>query len=88
VANEGRLEVCTNGVWGSVCNSGFSTTDAYVVCRQLQYTRGGTVHQSSEFGDGYMDQFYVRCNGYVNSFSECYKYDYFLSVAQDRVSLE
>ena len=32
---EGRLEVCTNGIWGSVCGTGFNTIDAYVVCKEL-----------------------------------------------------
>lgn len=31
----GRLEVCTNGIWGSVCGTGFDVTDAYVVCKEL-----------------------------------------------------
>ena len=40
VEKEGRVEVCINGVWGSVCDSSFSTTDGYVVCRQLGYQNG------------------------------------------------
>ena len=32
----GRLEVCTNQVWGCVCSTGFDVTDAYVVCRELE----------------------------------------------------
>ena len=36
IEQEGRLEVCTNGVWGTVCNTLFSTTDGYVACKQLQ----------------------------------------------------
>ena len=31
----GRLEVCTNSVWGTVCGTGFDVTDAYVICRKL-----------------------------------------------------
>ena len=35
---EGRVEICMNGVWGSVCDSGWGDTDAYAVCKQLQYS--------------------------------------------------
>lgn len=38
--NEGRIEVCTNGVWGSICGSNFDPIDAVVACRELGYTSG------------------------------------------------
>lgn len=38
----GRLDVCKSGIWGSVCGNGFSTTDAYVVCRELGLGISGT----------------------------------------------
>ena len=34
---EGRVEVCVNGVWGSVCGHGWSSSDGRVVCKQLGY---------------------------------------------------
>lgn len=53
VANEGRVEVCTNQVWASVCystygnyggslrNSNWDAIEAKVVCRQLGYLEQG-----------------------------------------------
>ena len=32
---EGRVEYCSNGVWGTISSSGFDTKDGEVVCRQL-----------------------------------------------------
>ena len=34
-SSEGRLEVCINNAWGSVCDSRFGGLDAIVACRQL-----------------------------------------------------
>ena len=40
-SQRGRVEHCYNGVWGTICDSGWDNTDVYSLCRGLGYDGTG-----------------------------------------------
>ena len=71
--NEGRVEVYYNGQWGTVCDDGWSSTDAGVVCRQLGFGAYGSSYSGSYFGQGigpiWLDS--VTCVGNESTIARC-----------------
>ena len=72
---EGRVEICYNRVWGTVCaDNDWDEVDANVVCRQLgiTYQRALPTNDSC-FGDGegpiLLEN--VRCNQQHSNLSQC-----------------
>uniref|UniRef100_A0A1X7STL2 SRCR domain-containing protein n=1 Tax=Amphimedon queenslandica TaxID=400682 RepID=A0A1X7STL2_AMPQE len=74
---EGRVEVCSYGLWGTVCQDDWNAIDAYIVCKQLGYTGTGPLsYYNSKFGVAtHLPTVYnnVKCVGWEKSITECTK---------------
>ncbi|XP_052777286.1 uncharacterized protein LOC128214704 isoform X2 [Mya arenaria] len=69
---EGRVEVSIAGIWGTICEDGFDMNDAKVICRMLNMTATGFLHQARR-GEG-SGPIYLRnleCNGDETSINQC-----------------
>ena len=42
-AREEQVEMCYNGVWGTVCANGWNEIAASIVCNQLGYTNSSEI---------------------------------------------
>ncbi len=70
---EGRVEVCNNGEWGTVCDDGWGANDGNVACRQLGFSTATMVTSRASFGQGtgsiFLDD--VGCVGTEASLFDC-----------------
>ena len=51
---EGRVEYCSGGVWGSVCDNTWNATDASVICNQLGFPSAGKSYNHYELFNNFM----------------------------------
>nr|XP_055037250.1 deleted in malignant brain tumors 1 protein-like [Misgurnus anguillicaudatus] len=69
----GRVELLSNGQWGTLCNDDWDLTDADVVCKQLNCGRAISASHSAEFGQGSEMSWinHLRCVGNETTFMNC-----------------
>ena len=73
--NLGRLEICFNNNWGTVCDDNFDRDEARVACRQLNYTNYelSVAAPRAFFGPGlgniHLDE--LRCMGTETRLADC-----------------
>ncbi|XP_078382502.1 uncharacterized protein LOC144665191 isoform X2 [Oculina patagonica] len=72
-ANYGRVEVCLNGIWGTICDDHWDSNDANVACRQFGYSGVSSQSGSAAYGQGtgpiFLD--HVHCQGSETSLEDC-----------------
>ena len=97
VGYEGRVEICINRVWGTVCSTTYrytysyyirwDVTDAKVVCRQLGHQElGATVYTSSSTfsaGTGPVFLSDLYCDGSEANLLECSNFNFVQLASND-----
>ena len=62
--SRGVVELCLNGDFGSLCDSGWDDQDTSVVCRQLGFSPHGAIHLNGHLFNGLASSS-VRNDSYV-----------------------
>jgi deleted-in-malignant-brain-tumors protein 1 len=79
IPQRGRVEICKNGVWGTICDQGWDNSDAFSLCKGLgYYGKTSQAYSGSAFGAGYGPAIYsnLQCGGWENSTDACAKDTY------------
>jgi len=53
ISNKGRLEIRSNGEWGTVCATGLSSVSANVICKQIGFNGGTFLNPNEKVGRGF-----------------------------------
>jgi hypothetical protein len=74
---EGRVDLCRSGVWGTICDIGWDSLDADVVCRQVGRQLGVTIFRGINRGTTFVNRglptvlINVNCSGTEQALVDC-----------------
>ncbi len=71
---KGTVELCLEGVWGSICHAGWNTNEANVVCKQLGFSSAGNTPLFAAFygqSSGPIFITNVNCGGTESYLIDC-----------------
>ena len=73
IPSEGRVEIWSNGSWGTVCDNNWDRNDAKVVCKMLGFGTALMAPGGAYFGEGSGDILLdnVGCTGTENNLGDC-----------------
>ena len=72
---EGRVEICINNAWGTICGNRFSSSDSQVICRSLGYAFIDSYSiplPETDYGSGpiFLDE--LECEGSEERVLDCH----------------
>ncbi|XP_041372561.1 deleted in malignant brain tumors 1 protein-like [Gigantopelta aegis] len=74
IRTQGRVEIKINGTWGTVCDDGFDSNDASVICAMMGFNRlGPQAMTKAAFGQGSGPVFFqnLSCTSFESSILDC-----------------
>jgi deleted-in-malignant-brain-tumors protein 1 len=71
--DDGYVELCLNGTWGTICSDYWDNNDASVICKQLGHSPYGAIGLGKRYNEQYISHFIIdiNCTGTEETIWDC-----------------